>query len=562
MNKVSTLKDFTKKAVEDFVQTVVFVDDRIYTSYPERPVDEKKQIASPGGRKPATKSAAEKKIDPSAQSLASSDDDPNFSSYDIQASFAKKRIVCSLHEPRKTDSVGLSSNTYKLCSAADIVIVDWDLYKDAGVKAKALVENLVVQSLNESPHQLRLVLVYTDTPNLFHIADQLSEGLSEKALDEIEDKPADRGLAFHTSNARVVVLGKPTQRLPEFKDFEVEEKDLADRAIGEFCKLADGMLQGCILMGLAAIRENSRKILTRFHSGLDAAFLTHRALGLPHEEAFEHITPLLVAELEAILADSYPSPLINDTIIGDWCKKRWNPAAHAFEFVPKEIDDKNAEKNVRTFAENLCTKGMDIADSYNPGKKTDLEKTIKNLKNLKWPTKDAPHFKALASYLSQDSSGADLRELAALMSQRTSYDNQHYLSLGTIIRELEGEKRYLLCMQPICDCIRLPQGRAATFIFCLLEEAKGAKATHVVRVEKDFIELVYKPDVSNCITLEFRPSRGMITAEDLIFIDDCQGYQWIAQLKTKHAQRAVEQFARQLSRVGLTESEWLRLRAK
>ncbi|CAK8721544.1 Response receiver domain-containing protein [Candidatus Electrothrix laxa] len=555
MNKVSTLKDFTKKAVEDFVQTVVFVDDKIYTSYSARPIDEKKQIASPGRRKPATKSAAEKKIDPPTQSLAVPDDDPNFSPHDIQASFAKKRIVCSLHQPRKRGvegvSVGIKSDTYKLCSAADIVIIDWDLYGDAGVKARVLVENLIIQSLSEEPHQIRLVIIYTDSKNLFDITSQIHDQLSTK-LSEAEYNGNDKCLAFHTTNARVVVLGKPggTDRTEEEKAFEVTEAELANRAVLEFCKLADGMLQGGILLGLAAIRKNSRKILTRFHSGLDAAFLTHRALGLPHEEAFDHITPLLIAELEAILMDSLPDPLINDTVIGHWCKEIWHPAPHATEFIPKDIDPPS-------FAEDLCTKGMGIADSYDSGK-SGFKKIIKDLKNKspKWPSADAPAFTALTSYLSEDSTGADLRELSVLMSQRTSYDNQHYLSLGTIIRELEGEQRYLLCLQPTCDCIRLPQGRVATFIFCLLNAAKGAKATHVVRVEKDFVELVYKPDVSNCITLEFRPSKGMITAEDF------QGYEWIAQLKTKHAQRAVEQFARQLSRVGLTESEWLRLRAR
>ena len=145
MNKVSTLGGFTKKAVEDFVQTVVFVDDKIYRSYSDRSInnEKKKQITSPGKRKPATKSAAEKKIDPPAQFLSSPDDDPNFSPHDIQASFAKKRIVCSLHQPFRTDSLGITSDTYKLCSAADIVIADWDFYGDAGVKAKNLVENFL-----------------------------------------------------------------------------------------------------------------------------------------------------------------------------------------------------------------------------------------------------------------------------------------------------------------------------------------------------------------------------------------------------------------------------------
>ena len=44
--------------------------------------------------------------------------------------------------------------------------------------------------------------------------------------------------------------------------------------------------------------------------------------------------------------------------------------------------------------------------------------------------------------------------------------------------------------------------------------------------------------------------------------EDRNDYEWIAELKTEHAQRAAEQFGRELSRVGLTESEWLRIKAK
>ena len=264
------------------------------------------------------------------------------------------------------------------------------------------------------------------------------------------------------------MLGKPAKRLDEFKLFEVSEEELADRAISEFCKLADGMLQGGILMGLAAIRKQSRKILTKFHSGLDAAFLSHRALGLPHEEAFDHITPLLVAEIEAVLEDSLPTPLIDNSIIENWCKDKWTSAGHAKQFVSKGID-------IHEFAKDFCIKGMDIAGSYTPGKKPDLKKTIKSLQNNspRWPLADTPHFKTLTSYLSKDSSGNDLRELSALMSQRTYYGDNRHLTLGTIIRESEGDKRYLLCLQPTCDCVRLK--KASTFIFCLLQEAKNKR---------------------------------------------------------------------------------------
>ena len=48
--------------------------------------------------------------------------------------------------------------------------------------------------------------------------------------------------------------------------------------------------------------------------------------------------------------------------------------------------------------------------------------------------------------------------------------------------------------------------------------------------------------------------------EQGLFFEDVAGakYRWIDQMKPSHAQRAVERFASDLSRVGLTESDWLR----
>lgn len=552
MNKISTMNDFSRNAVEEFVQTVVLVDDEIYT--PKGAVIEGK-FTGPKRKKPSTKSAEIKANQTSAAEISNEEKFP-FSFHDIQAKFAKKSIVCSPHQPRNTDSLGKDSIAYNLCSAADIVIVDWAL-GDAGEKATSLIENLVRQSLKKDPHQLRLVLIYTSEPNLFDIADKVSKKLAEEIPDKIEDRVADKGLAFHTPNARVVVLGKPGHRRNEEEGFEVSESGLADRAITEFCKLTDGMLQGGILKGLAAIRKQSRRILTKFHSGLDAAFLTHRALRLSHEDAFEHIAPLLVAEIEAVLEDSLPRPLISDIIISSWCDKRWVPAPHASQFLPHEVD-------VHKFATDLCTKGMNIANYYSSGKKTNLEKTIKSLKKdtPKWPSINEDSFKALSTYLSKDSLGSDLRELSILMSQRTYYGDHRHLTLGTIIRESGGEKRYMLCLQPTCDSIQLTN--QTTFVFCSMEETDKGKATHVIGDGSDFADLIYKPKIEKCVTLAFKPSRERIAATELEFIDakGQKTYQWIAQLKPKHAQGAVEQFARELSRVGLTESEWLRLKAK
>jgi hypothetical protein len=547
------MDDFSRNAVENFLQTVVFVDDKIYvSSQPTGTVLEGKKASSPKTRKPTTKSA---EIDTIA-ALAGAPEKPeelaHISFHDIQSNFAKKHIVCSLHQPQKNHSVGVESSTYKLCACADIVIVDWDLYGDAGVKATTLVENLVIQSLKEDPHQLRLVLIYTDTPNLFDISDKVSENLTAKIPDEIDYKDADKGLAFHTLNARVVVLGKPAKRLDEFKPFEVSEAELPDRAVSEFCKLADGMLQGSILLGLAAVRKQSRKILTKFHSGLDAAFLTHRALGLPHEEAFGHITPLLVAEIEAILEDSLESPLLPDSIIKDWCDKK-----NFGIFAQTKI--KGVE--LKDFAYIFCCSG-ETNVLQTPGLKD--PPTKKQLQYLLCPDDNTkkPPIPDISS----------MSELAVLMSQRTPYGtHRKILKLGTVLREClgqecSGHERYLLCLQPVCDSVRL--NGSNSFLFCYMDYTEN-NVTHIVPDGKEYRELSFNPRKENRTIIAFSANHKKMVAvkQDIdtnhFFLDDeMNEYKWVAQLKPDHAQQAVEKFARELSRVGLTESEWLHRGAK
>ena len=41
--------------------------------------------------------------------------------------------------------------------------------------------------------------------------------------------------------------------------------------------------------------------------------------------------------------------------------------------------------------------------------------------------------------------------------------------------------------------------------------------------------------------------------------DDARTFEWVAELKSAHIQRMAEFVSREFSRVGLAESEWLRL---
>ena len=536
---ITAYDEFIIESAEQYLRTVVLIDDRIYESKSGSVASRLKKPTAVR-RKAALKSATSSS-DKSGKEIEKSEfpekpDEVSF--HDVQNSFARKRIICSLYQPEKDTSFDEESDVYKLCSTADVIIVDWDLDDPSGDKATTLVGSLVEQSRVEIPYQLRLVLIYTLEVNLQSVADKIYDDLVGRlGNDMVHADSQSEGLILTTENARVVVLGKRLDTsLTQFSEYWVPGSKLATRTIKEFSRLASGLLQGIVLRGIAKLRENNRRILTRFHKDLDIAFLTHRAFLLP-DEAFGQIVPLLTDELRAVLEDTLgESPLGNapdaKKILGDWCDK------HLGKNNDAELEIGDGANSLEFLKDVFCN------GSQTDGKKKTLLK--------KWKVNDCHE------------------KLGALMSQRVKYDNsRRALHLGVIVRELADKKRYLLCLQPVCDSVRI-EGESRPFIFCVLKKPEnGKRFTHcVMHGGGNVTKLEYKPKVTDIFASNFKSATDAICAEkdekDRFIFKDENGkdYEWIAELKTEHAQRAAEQFGRELSRVGLTESEWLRLKPK
>jgi len=566
----SPFNKFILESAAEYLQTVVVVDDRIYEiargSVSSGLIEPPTRL-----RKAALKSAevANEKKDSSDEKTGNTEKPEEVSFHDVQNSFAKKRIICSLYQPKKIATFGELSDVYKLCSAADVVIVDWDLHGDFGNNATALVGNLIERSMKEIPHQLRLVLIYTMEVNLRSVADKLYEDLVKRIGDKtIGVDSATKGLVLTTDNARVVVLGKrENTSLSEYEGFWVPEKKLAERTIEEFSRLASGLLQAIVLRGVANLRANNRRILTRFHEGLDTAFLAHRALLLP-DEAFGQLIPLLTDELRAVLEDTlgeHPfgtGPEV-ERIVTDWCATRWKLGNNSLLNIGVGAD-------ALEFAKDVFSNGPAIKKNYSRFQNSEIPGLVEK-RDSKPPQWKGNKCLKLAEYLSNDScENPSHQMLSSLMSQRIAYDNaRRTLHLGVILKEVAGKERYMLCLQPVCDSVRI-NGEIRAFIFCFLDiPGVGKSFTHAVMdLNRKPIKLDYKPKISNCHVSNFTTGADSVCAAKddegrFIFEDEGKSkYEWIAELKTEHAQHAAEVFGRTLSRVGLTESEWLRLKAK
>ena len=567
----SAYDKFIIESAEQYVHTVVLIDDRIYEK--ERGKVASHLAKTPAARrKPALKSvtSSTNKSSKDVEKVEIPEESDEVSFHDVQNSFAKKRIICSLYQPKKSASFGEQSEVYKLCSTADVVVVDWDLHGDSGKKATELVGTLVEKSMRDIPNQLRLILIYTTDTNLGGVANDIYEVLEDRIGGQYV-KPEDGGkeLVLITCNSRVVILGKGLNTpLPQYSSFYVPAKDLAQRTIIEFSLLASGLLQGIVLRGIANLRKNNRRILTRFNKGLDVAFLTHRALSLP-DETFGQIIPLLTDELHAVLEDTLGEAPLGEAsnvkeILGDWCDTHLKVNSNAELNIGGEAKDLEIVKDV-------FFNGPAIKQEYSQFRGSKISKLIEKKEN------EPPIWKKngcnkLAEYLSGKCETDHCHEkLGSLMSQRVRYDNsRRALHLGVIVKGLVADKeRYLLCLQPVCDSVRM-EGKERAFLFCVVDKISAGKLfTHcVLDVSGSVIQLRYKPKVSSIFVSIFKGDHNVVCATKnkkgrFIFQGDGEkNYEWVAELKTEHAQRAAEQFGRELSRVGLTESEWLRINAK
>ena len=547
MNSESKLEEAIISTVENYIQTVVLVDDMIYER--KSGVVTPQKLAAPQKtlRMKTLKSREKDENKKDAVVDRDANDDVNeVSFHDVQDYYAKKKIICSLYQPKKNAGVGVNSDVYKLCTAADVIVVDWQLHDDSGKNALELIANIVYQSKTDVPEQTRLIIIYTLEQNLGQVASDVFDKLEEK-LGNGQVNPGDNELVLVTSNCRIVIFGKREHgTISKYNQYCVPEKKLAEKTIEEFSKLTSGLLQTVVLKGLASIRENNLRILTRFNESLDLPFLIDRHLLDGNEYSFSHLMELLTEEISAIFEDrvgKYPLGNKNVTVevIKEWVEKNWN---HSEKKEFKDI------KKPKEGAMQMLSNGG----------------TIKGIA--------ADNYKRRCSFLYGDNGEKNAEyhyRIAALMNQRMMYDKSNRkMHLGTIIKEQFDNKRYLMCLQPACDSVRLNDG-VITFIFCEIEKVEGEnKFTHIiVDRNSELLKFKYSPSAKKSVALKFNCTGDELLAKLNINneyqfqgIAKNETYDWVAELKNKHAQRAVEEFGRSLSRVGLTGSELLRLISK
>ncbi len=519
---MSALTDFSREAAKRYLQSAVFIDDEIFDKTSGKPVD---VVDIPKARKPVYVQSDARQPAEEQKQLVESDSTP-YHPKDLVTSFAQEGMICALYEPPADFPTEAGSDIFKLCERADIIILDWIFTQDRGEKALNLISALVKQSHEDIPNHTRLLSIYTTDPSLVGVANQIGDRLVK---DGFKVEPIRSPCRLESGATRLVVFGKEAKRIgKDEEEFTVKDAELAARLISEFVEMNAGILPSYALHGMGAIRRSSKRILDRFHRGMDGPFLLHRLLVAKSEEAFDQLPELLADELRAVVEDEHLTA--NEA-------ERISTSASTSTDLLKQDSEAIAYAKGGANASNVVKKKILDADK-----------------------KSVPE---------------GHQQLASLFSIRTQYSrNFRKLTYGTIVRfrhDANDTWKFAFCVMPVCDSLRLDVSEKARFPFWTLapdlyDGTSKRRGFVVFLPDGSSIALTAGGKASAMLWLEQFTVDGTTQTVRAVLKDEVFKFEgpdfeieWIGQLKPLHAQRIAADISDSLSRVGLDEAEWVRL---
>jgi len=545
-----TFIDYSKEIACHFLQTAVTVDDQLVFS-------------------PSKSSVGEEILEPDDSDIGAAAPNPNGSTLvnhyldyqTLSVEFAKKGIVCSGIMPRKGDSkeekVRYITDVIK---NADLSIIDWEI-GDKGELAQSVIA-AVARDDFESGGQLRLICVYTGS-NDVNIAQSIEQKIREAGLTaNINNSYIDVSKAAGTSFWRVVLISKNGSKSGS------AEQDLPDRLIEEFSKITAGLLSNAALSSIANIRNSTHNFLYKFNKDLDSAYLSH-VLGLisspkmreqAHEVAFDYAVELISEELKSELQISN---LVKETlgkeILGSWPKHVNSTNTDNFFGIKVGALDEVKFGNERMQSLLTVTSESTLTTALDQNPRIAYIEGI--VSSVKFFEKEAVELSnsAIEHYLELSAIECVRRDV------RTINNHTPTLKQGTIISQ---NGKYYVCIQPLCDSVRLSSDTSFTFL--RISKATGRDAfTHVLRTSDNYLKLAINECSKRLHIFEFSPNpeyrmiKAVMSNQKFGFTSVHHGvFEWCGELKQSTTQAIVNNVASKISRVGLDTFEWLRFKNK
>ena len=494
---------------------------------------------------------------------------------------ADRGLIATAYAPEHQDDL---KNIVEVGRKADVIVLDWrmdindesgqeqddeeeeDVADHRGAFAISVIKNLIINTeRGDAVDQLKLIFIYTGETGLQGIATRLSSEFAE--FDKLDD------FTFSCGGIRISIWAKEIlassfKHMPENKTRLRNYTELLDEVPTEYATVSSGLLSNSCLDALTSIRNNTFKLLANFSPSLDPAFVAHRAMLPIPDNAGDLLKEIICGELNSILTDADISQRVSSNTIHDWVSSK--------DFGEIEITVKKATANtpVKTITIDNTKRKLWQDEGYVAllSKEQNEAGGAPLLKGKEIETCERNQLKkhACTSFTPPDFTPENFNEEFSILTHHKrnylSTAKKPSLSLGVMIKDND---RYLLCIQQKCDSVRIPDGEQRKFLFLPMKKNDQNFDVLFKNGPQDYVRLFtcYK----ECYALEiieFTPfeGTGIVQAkkeEDGYHYftggpDNQIKYQWILDLKEAHAQRIANNFAAQLSRVGLDESEWLR----
>lgn len=520
-----------------------------------------------------------------------SNDNPNhdFDAQKVSMAFAKEQKICAIYSPKSEQDI---HNIKLIVKKADIIILDWQIIlqntnignpdadaetEDPRGKYTLQIIKDIVQDSDINKNALKLIIVYTGETNLEDISANIQREINtNNGIEKFELESC----KLFSKNIKILIRAKSSvndgetdtkfNHIPSLKDKIVKYEDLPSFILKEFTLMTSGLLSNFALLSLTTIRNNSHKLLGLFSKDLDSAYLSHKSLIPNSEDAEDLLLDILKDSIADLLSYNQTNKIINKDLIENWLDINIVEQNHPI------LNSKGKQLNpIKTFSRKKSTLN-DLLFSN----ETDVEKKILNI--FKTLIHDKGQREDYLKYLSVNNTKLFLniedepqeeeinKKFAKLTHHKSIFIPINFpprLNLGTIVKSTNNIENYFICIQQKCDCVRI-YGTERKFLFLPLKIVEDNGKFDII--SPDGVKLKLDKKTFSVRTIKFTGDKndGVVKAvrnnsDIYIFqqkykdITD-EHFEWVLDLKDLHAQRIVTEYASQLSRVGLDESEWLR----
>lgn len=556
MPQATSFVEHSKVISQHFLQTVLAVDDNLVferRGVTEAELDAFADETEPNDEEIALGTSVPDQQQPLEQKLYYQE---------LSSSFASKGVVCSAFKPLDDfyESVTIINASSR---NADITILDWQMdsgfNKANGDLAKASIKKILGDDEKEGG-RLRLITIYTSEDELERIAADIASSLprnySASSNGCIVSFGDDNGSFTHT---KVEVISKTTT-----------EQELHSAVVNSFSRMTSGLLSNAALSAITDIRNNTHNFLHRFNKELDPAYLSH-VIGLISSPDMREQSNLVAIDYAIdLLTEEFKSELQTSKLIKDALSKEalasW--PSHVVEETTECFSIKVGQLDNVSFGAERMSNLLNASTNDELKQVLDVEPKIAVLENEE-STKvfNRSHIQLSAN---GDKTAQHL-ELSAIQCVRrdckTVGEHIPSLKLGTILKQ---GGNYYVCIQPLCDSVRLTNSTNFTFVRVKkVSQTSDKPFTHVVREQSNSIKLDIVPSSKDIYVFSFSPN----TTDKVIKADTVQGvhqfksnnpektFKWVGEFKQAISQDIANKTSASLSRVGFDSFEWLRLKA-